>query len=582
MPTDNRPGAPKRAQALSEIAIFGAVLIFVIGGIMRTGLQFSEGMNQQLKAMRMAMAESYRTAQGAYSSGVPSAARNAGSILLIEDRLSVDAGSKFDTRDRVPFVISGSGSMSENYFLPIDPGDHENLPLYDLYVNGQRFPLLTARFKNVDTSASAWSANKCTDAGAKPPCWEDNCMTKSTTEIDETEQQCLVNSINTWVPDDVCCTGHGLPSGTVNCSDTTAADFTACRDSCSGVKIGCLMMLRTSINIKDDTEWCWDKTAGCNNSNLPVDDRFDLDVDGSTDVLETDQGMDQDGNTVSLRQVFMWQWYLVPAVDFDSASRIDYPIYKGLVTKGAKGIRIAGDDGEEVNTLVDVDGDFKEETIKTFVANKEGVITTINVTDSQDGDIDFGQTDFDKENFGKWVYSGSSAAGSCGTTPAGIGFCTPLSTESSPNIIEADDGTGTCIKWECKSITPGLQDDIQMYSRTNNGTVLRIEEGKLFDPNGDRFIRTTNRNDHVDIIQRIFQLSNDTHRFCNASGNVVNWAASPYAVRGIRNPVEACNHCFSAANMEKTCMDQALKQIFIRSRLEDLRGRRWVTRFQEP
>ncbi|MCC6758009.1 MAG: hypothetical protein IT395_00065, partial [Candidatus Omnitrophica bacterium] len=104
----------------------------------------------------------------------------------------------------------------------------------------------------------------------------------------------------------------------------------------------------------------------------------------------------------------------------------------------------------------------------------------------------------------------------------------------------------------------GLLEDSEMYSYTQNGTVYRIEEGKLFGGRDDRYIRNANVNDHVDIIERIIQLSNNTGRFC--TGNTPN-----PLVDGAFNPVEACNNCFNAANFQKTCFDAGSLKIFVRS-----------------
>ena len=119
------------------------------------------------------------------------------------------------------------------------------------------------------------------------------------------------------------------------------------------------------------------------------------------------------------------------------------------------------------------------------------------------------------------------------------------------------------------------------------GTYFRVEEGRLY--NGNQYIRTTSMKDSVDIIERIFKLSNDTKRFC------VNGIPPPFIERigGVRtrsgmgggqiipNPVEVCataaGDCFNQANISRTCMDVPGLAIYIRSRIEDIRGRKWIT-----
>ncbi len=181
---------------------------------------------------------------------------------------------------------------------------------------------------------------------------------------------------------------------------------------------------------------------------------------------------------------FMWQWQGVPAI-------------KGMATADN----------------LDVDGDFYvEQILKVMGTDAAGHITSIEVIDHQDGDIDF-SLDGRKPN-----------------------------------------------------VKAGLLDDAQMYSITRSGTTYRIQEGKLFYANpGGQFVRNTNRNDHVDFAQRIFKLSNNTGRFCNGDTPL------------LPAQVEACNNCFSAINVQKTCMDVQSLQIFVRSRIHNEGGRSWFT-----
>ena len=140
-----------------------------------------------------------------------------------------------------------------------------------------------------------------------------------------------------------------------------------------------------------------------------------------------------------------------------------------------------------------------------------------------------------------------------------------------------------------------------MYSYTSatpraaEGTYFRIENGKMFGLDG-HFVRNTTRNDHVDVVQRVLKLSNDTGRFCKKVAGVerpTDWSTvkpaprepPPCAAIGtctLPNPVEVCTaipeDCFSDANIEKTCMDLTQNIIFIRSRLENTTGNRWITR----
>ena len=171
--------------------------------------------------------------------------------------------------------------------------------------------------------------------------------------------------------------------------------------------------------------------------------------------------------------------------------------------------------GELEKGLLDVDGDFKEENVLHSTVDADGRTATAMVIDRQDGDIDF------------------------------------------------------TIDGRQPNTTVGLSNASQMYSFTRAGTMYRVQEGKLFDVRTDQYIRNTNMNDHVDIAQRVFKLSNDTGRFC--AGN------TPTA-EGTANSIEACNNCFSATNVSKTCFDVGSLQIFVRSRIANRAGRSWFTR----
>lgn len=152
--------------------------------------------------------------------------------------------------------------------------------------------------------------------------------------------------------------------------------------------------------------------------------------------------------------------------------------------------------------------------------------------------------------------------------------------------------------------TPGFaSNDVQMFTFTNNtipgtggdgvGTYLLIDEGKLFETNGDtvRYVRSAQRKDSIDIIQRVLQLSKDTQRFCNGGlpvqpntleGNRAGWVTG-----SIQNPVEVCCDsnpcCFTPVNITKVCMviDPVLLGrdpiIFVRSRIVDKHGRKYIT-----
>lgn len=127
-------------QTATELAIFGAILIFVLGLIIRTALNFNYVQNQTLGAMRLAFQYSLL--------GGDSSARSYTSVLFVEDRKDVDVpgGGRYDSSSRVPFIVSGSGSFTNTLFMPTFFGDEEALSISDMFINGQHFTFSTAGF----------------------------------------------------------------------------------------------------------------------------------------------------------------------------------------------------------------------------------------------------------------------------------------------------------------------------------------------------------------------------------------------------------------------------------------------------
>jgi len=145
----------QRAQTAIEIAVFGAILIFAIGSIVSSSVGRGNQQNAALKATRLAMLMSYDT-----SATNTIASRNTASILFVEDRLTAGT-SKYGPIDRAPSLMSGSGSHSSNMFMSTDFGDAEDLPLFDLFVNGQHIAFTISGFKTIEVRPSGACGGQC-------------------------------------------------------------------------------------------------------------------------------------------------------------------------------------------------------------------------------------------------------------------------------------------------------------------------------------------------------------------------------------------------------------------------------------
>ena len=101
-------------------------------------------------------------------------------------------------------------------------------------------------------------------------------------------------------------------------------------------------------------------------------------------------------------------------------------------------------------------------------------------------------------------------------------------------------------------------------------------------------MRSATKRDTIDLISRVIQLSNNTGRFCPVGGGAplacIANDCPDYPPASMPNPVEACalggsgGNCFSTEfNIKSTCFDLSNNMLYVRSRLQDLRGHFWMT-----
>lgn len=542
----------KRAQTAVELAVFGAILIFVLGVIIRSSLSRGYQQHAALRATRMAMTASLRT-----SASHEIASRNFASVLIVEDRLT--AGSaKYGEVDRVPFMTPGTGVHSSNLFMPVDFGDSEDLPVMDVYVNGKRFVFTTASFKTVELAHSCRNASPC-PAECNGDCEDDSPQYYPGADLDPADWQpnCATATVTTTLS----CAGAdagGSPCPDECGGDCSAASVNMYTETSALAVIGCARLYTIADNHPLVDEWCDNKTSdtmcpaecsatpepGCN---LSLDERFDLDRDGIPDVPEAE------------REGFAWQWYLV--LGYNERQKSSAPLAKWrLAVKDPSGTSttVTARIGEGIifeepwckkhcqkakNVVLDADGDLKQESImpEGNETGAGGIITKLAVRDPNGGDVDY-------------------------------------------TVDDGDERRGVP--------RPGFTRDVNIYTFVRDsgdagGTYLRIDEGKLFSGDGKQYIRTASKKDQIDVIERLFRLSNNTGRYCDGSGNPTDWSdgGNPL-VRGeylarLTNPVEVCGsgpgECFLPANMARTCMDTKNLIIFMRSRPIDVHGRKWVT-----
>ncbi|MCK4882157.1 MAG: hypothetical protein KAS92_03945 [Candidatus Omnitrophica bacterium] len=559
----------RKAQTAIELAVFGAILIFVMGSLIRTVMGRALQQHAMLKATRMALTISQTTTASHTVAG-----RNMGTVLVVEDRLTA-ASSKYGSVDRMPFMTQGSGTHSANLFMPIDYGYDEDLPVFDLYVNGKHFAFRVGSFKYVYPAASCRNLAVChadcideagmLDCTATSPYFHRGASIPAGPEF--WEPGCLQSTVT--ITQILACAGAGpCPAACTDCGAASTETYTTVTSVVSN--IGCAKFYMVVNNHPLIPAWCnggvgtfpipcpgacsMGLAPGCN---LSVTERFNLD---RADVTNPN-GLDGLPGVVTVpvgeRPGFAWQWYLVAAID-DNWTQEPLSYGAGKLSSGggagtttvitdaslqmAEGLVFPGGEARAKNCTLDIDYDLKGESVigntgyaSPNVVTTNGIITRMGVMDPQEGDIDFSYNESD-ELRGLQMY----------------GFTKDI------NIYTYVHGGG-----------PG------------GGTYLQIDEGQLFSGAGDarQFIRTASKKDQVDLIERAFRLSNDIGTFC---GLVVGGGPSAPPVNGLTtNPVEVCGwnagDCFLTGNSNRTCMDVPNKIIFIRSRIQDVRGRKWVT-----
>jgi hypothetical protein len=493
-----------KAQAAIEVAVFGAVIIFLIGAIIRTAVTNSYSQNANLKAMRYALLKSWE------SSKAISPSRTNASVMYIEDRLSVDA-SKYGALDRNPFVAQAGGMFSNLLYYPLDPEDFRTgLPLMDFFINGVHIPMTTAAVRTIPLN---------------PPA-----------------------SYNDWYPKsgDASNPASGVPDpmhrGSFHYKGWNFLCAEGKKETSPGVwqegYWGCPLFYTLVANGTDG--FCAENCSSSATNVLTTDERFDL---NRNDNFSDDPKMGGAGRIP--RKKIAWQWAAVNGVKYNTDE------------SGINKIIIDGENGNYPS--FDVDNDRKEEVIyasypQTSIDNPniafnpsaqghggEIIIRSVLVMDYQSGDLDFTHDDSSADQ---------SAVG--------------LLPETAVYTMPREFRTGT----------------------QGRGTYLEVKEGKLVNPNNQTIVRSLSRRDQIDVIERRIRLSNDTGHFCCLSSgkDAHGDACKPNQIvvwQGETNPVEACtvesNGCLSAANIARTCFDQKTKILYVRSRLINSGGHKWLT-----
>lgn len=500
-----------KAQAIIEIGIFGAIVIFLIGAIIRTHLSSTQAQSHQIKAMKLALLQSFK----GYSGPSPNSSHNSATVLFIEDRFSADL-NKFGAIERTPFIASGSGTMSNRLMFPIDAGEvQDNLPIMDVFINGQHFPLTTAAFV------------------LRP--------------VYQQTQTCPDDSIET-----------------INGNPVKGQEYYNCQRQQREWKNGSPLFF--SIAVNGTVQF---SANGCSPDVLTAQQSFNLKRDGA---YSTDPDP-------SLYQYMAWQWCAVPGVDgkinFGTGDQQAYPsldmagtLHEQTVYQITYLAPSTLNDTQHLNnpnlTPYKINGLFLSLTQRLHQSGvininslclynpgtggpppdpttgtqcpSSGPITGAAVLDGQLGDIDLF---FDPQ-----------------TSQGGINQIGLLPQMAIYTWVSPDASVGAG------------------QGHPKGGTYLEIREGKLYNPETHAVVRSVIRSDHVDLISHAIQLSNNTGRFCQLQGG--QYSPPALLENGEANPVRACGDC-AKTNFSVTCFEPASRILYVRSSIGDTHVRKWFT-----
>ena len=544
----------RKGQASLEVAVFGAIIIFLIGMIIRTTISTQYAQNQNYKAMRVALSKSLESAKAGKTE------RNTAAVLYIEDRLVPDF-NKFGSLERTPFTAQGSASMTNMLFYPIDEVDVNNsIAKLDVFINGQYYPFTTYALRAkvlIPPPGRKISYTGSPKADVPSPehykGWNYRCKCTTTGGDTPTETCYACPIFYEIIPNGTpkYCTPDPQIYGTMD--GNTVHLFTTAL-GCGGVLDNAIE--RFDLNRNDIAE---DDPRSCPN-------------------VAIEQLITQAQQHAACWQQMSWQW------------------------NGENGTVGANNQGTGISSLInadtsvypsfDVDADRKEETIYGLnrlnfkLSNPED---SLGATTSNIQTLDMQRDVHDQIAQGKLI------------RPTLLDDLKTLQFEgiiTDVMVLDNQDGDIDLTHDNSSQGTArGLQSETAIYTRirqasgdsTDQGTYFLVKDGKAYNPENGTYVRSVNKRDQIDLVERHVLLSNDTRRFCRdgvAPQCIAGLGQAPDHCDVAVNPVEVCvsdpepgvrSGCFAENNISRTCLDTASKMLYVRSRIVNRGGHKWLT-----
>lgn len=229
---DNR----KRAQALLELAIFGSIIIMLLGIILNYGLRYGLQQKAMMSAFRKTLAASNDSNSGGQ-----------GSYTLIQDKHIPNPSNPFAVGSVAPF--SGSSSVVRTARLHETADTEAELPKTTIQIQDRIFPYKTAGFRDISNSQAldkykeiygnnAWETGdgECLAWETNPDTGEEECTeySKNIKIIDSCEGEIIsydaaVRQCRMIVDEEVCkkeCERGKLPGSETDCNAVCSQKMT--------------------------------------------------------------------------------------------------------------------------------------------------------------------------------------------------------------------------------------------------------------------------------------------------------------------------------------------------------------------
>ena len=507
-----------------ELAVFGAVLFYIIGAMTINYIAGSFQQNAQLQSMRRAMLASY------LASKEGSGKRSSGSFLIFEDRLTGEFG-KFGAVDRQPIVASGSGMMTAQLMQVTDWGDPDSIPETEVIVNGESFVFRTsgyaayvmalksgnvAQIIQIDASTPS-SARQEHFAGAYcqydfTVCDPENdecgaagpCVSQYYVTTQDTIEEVIRPDVLTCLPENGRAGGYVISCNPPISSETTeqlqrlAREWTnssinryvAPKDGVPGHR---LPPFFTAMAANDP------KFTPVPNESIAFN------------FTRKPTGLVFPFGSGALRPAWRWSWdkFWEPlSTDTDAQKKLN--IKQKII------------DQEAPFFSYDVDADLVEESLYDV-----------------------------KDVTGSICNSGLCVAA----------YMVKVQESNAADI----DPTKGAKDFADPNQRPGIRPEFRIYGKTSGPdeggalTYLDVKEGKLFS-DGKQVAVSELRKNQYDVVERVYQLNVN---MADVGGFLAN------------NP-HVANGC-GGTNFQGSCLDPNTKTLYIRSRLSDQRGRKWIT-----